>query len=409
MERARFVRAFFWSFYMFFSNLLRRQTPKRRISAYYFVQAMSVGAVNAFAGIWFASIGITTSQIGFIFAVPVVFMIFVGVLVGRIADRADDWRDVIVTGAILSGLIPLGLIFADHFWSVLLVWTLAVSAQMATLPVIDAATLRMSRRLGFDFGNFYAWKTIGYLSVIVISGAVLARLGPSAFLPLFLGLSLLRGVASVSLPPFREARKADTQITLRGGFRKTVKPWFLLPLIAWSLVHCTHFVLSGFLGLLWREQGFSTVTIGLLIGVSGLAETAMFVAFKRLPKSISARLLILISCLTAILRWLILSTTPEIALLVFAQTLHATTYALGFLACTNFIANWTDDSVAAEAQSLFTVLQFGMAIFALISFGWLAEAFGAAAFIAAAVLAILAGTITGLSLWIRPARPDHRN
>jgi hypothetical protein len=67
-------------------------SPELRVTTYYFVQAMSVGAVNAFAGIWLSSVGISAEQIGFIFAVPIFVVLIINVPVGRVADRARDWR-----------------------------------------------------------------------------------------------------------------------------------------------------------------------------------------------------------------------------------------------------------------------------------------------------------------------------
>jgi PPP family 3-phenylpropionic acid transporter len=90
----------------------------RRVAVYYFLQAMSVGAVNAFAGIWLAFKGIGPEQIGVIFAVPLGLILLIGVWVGRMADRAMDWRQVIVIGALASAVAPVGLFFDLEFMKV---------------------------------------------------------------------------------------------------------------------------------------------------------------------------------------------------------------------------------------------------------------------------------------------------
>ena len=45
-------------------------------------------------------------------ALPVLIMLGLNLFVGRLADRAADWRQVIVAGALLSAAIPFGLFFA---------------------------------------------------------------------------------------------------------------------------------------------------------------------------------------------------------------------------------------------------------------------------------------------------------
>ena len=379
------------------ASVMTAVTPERRVTAYYFVQAMSVGAVNGFAGIWLSSKGLSAGQIGIINAAPVALVLLISLTVGRLADQADDWRRTIVIGAVLSGVIPIGLLVANGFWVIALVWTLAVTAQMVVLPVTDAAAIRMSQWRGGDFGALYAWKTIGYLGVIFAAGFLLERFGVAAFLPLFIALGLLRSVASFGLPRFRAPADGRAPRQGTGRLLQVMRPWFLLPLAAWSLVHSTHFVLNGFLGLLWAEQGIPADTIGLLIGLSGITETAMFFAFKRYVGRFSARRLILVSCLVAVVRWVGLAVAPGVPVLVVLQMLHAFTYALGFLACTHFIAKSTSEDIAAEAQSFFVVIELVAAIAAVTAFGWLADVWGARAFYLPAVLAVLGAGLVGIS------------
>ncbi len=369
-------------------NTAAWRTPKRRVTIYYFFQAMSVGVVNSFAGIWFASQDIREEQIGLITAAPLVVILAIGVLVGRLADRAPDWRQVIVWGGIASGLAALPLFFATGFWSILFIWTLAVTMQMAVLPIIDAASIRLGRRTGFDFSPLYAWKTIGYMLTILVAGFIVARFGISAFLPMFVGLTLVRTATAFTLPRFREPKGVASSNTASASLRDVLHPWFLFPLAGWSLVHSTHFVLNGFLGLLWHDQGISESMIGLLIAIGSIAELAMFVGFKHFTARISPQTLIFISCVVAVVRWTAFAFSPPISVLFALQLLQAVTYALGFLACTHFIADLSDEAIAAQAQSLFGAMQSGVAILALVAFGWLAGQFGVYAFLASAGLAV---------------------
>jgi MFS transporter, PPP family, 3-phenylpropionic acid transporter len=380
---------------------ISRLSSRNRVSIYYSVQAMSVGVVNAFAGIWFVSKGIGPEEIGFITAAPLTAILLVGVLVGRMADQAPDWRQIIVYGALASGLVPIVLIFANGFWGILIVWTLAVTTQMAILPVVDAASIRLARRLEFDFSQLYAWKTVGYMATIFIAGFIIAEFGVSAFLPLFIMLSLLRAVVAFGLPKFRGALQAPKASLEAHNLIDLLKPWFLFPLLGWGLVHSTHFVLNGFLGLLWHAQGISESTIGLLIVFGSIAEIAMFLGFQRYFSRFPTRALILASCVVATLRWAALAFSPTVPILFGLQQLQAATYALGFLACTNFIADRANEDIAAQAQSFFGILQSGVAIFALISFGWLAANFGALAFLASAGLAALGALLVVVSMTIK--------
>jgi len=376
----------------------QRVSPELRVGTFYFTQFMTGGAATVFAGIWFSGKGLSSEQIGVINAAPVLAMLAVNLAVGRIADRADDWRQVIMAGSLAAGVIPFGLFFVSGFWGILVFWALAAMALMAVTPVADAAAMRMNRRRGTDFGAIRAWGTIGYMSVILATGYLVVWFGGEIFLPLFVGLALLRGVAALGLPKFRVPREERAPSTGATHLLQVMKPWFLLPLLGWAMVFATHLILNAFQSLLWKQQGISEDVIGALIALGALSETAMFFASKRFAGRFSARNLILLSAAVSVARWVAMSFSPGVEILFGLQLLHSVTYALGFLGCMHFIANWTSEDIAAEAQSFSVVLQQGMAVLAFTAFGWLAGSWGAQAYLASAAFAALGGLLVWVSL-----------
>ncbi len=380
---------------------LNRLSPELRTAAFYSVIFASGGAANGFAGIWFSSQGITAGQIGIINAAPVAVMLVMNLVVGRLADRAGDWRTVIVAGAILTGVFPLGLFFFGGFPGALVFWTLTAVAQASIVPVADAALMRITRRRGTDFGSIRAWGTVGYIFVIFASGYIVGWAGIGIFLPLFAGLSMLRGVLSLGLPRFRAPTAEAAIRTGATRLRAAMKPAFLLPLTGAAVIYSTVGILNGFQGLLWRQQGLPDSMIGALIALGAVSEAAMFFGFRRLSTRFSPTVLILVSGLTAVFRWAAFGFSPGIALLVPLQLLHSTSYALGFLGGVNLVANATSEDIASEAQSFFVFLQQVMSVMALTAFGWLAGAYGAHAYFASAAFAavgcglVIAGMRTG--------------
>ena len=129
-----------------------RFSPERRISLYYFTQYMNGGTASVYAGIWFAGQGFSSEQIGTLYAIPVLAVLMLNLIVGRLADRAGDWRQSIIIGTTAAGIIPFGLFVSHGFWLILVVWTLGSVAQSVVQPVMDAATMRLSLRRGSDFG-----------------------------------------------------------------------------------------------------------------------------------------------------------------------------------------------------------------------------------------------------------------
>ncbi|MBN9309397.1 MFS transporter [Devosia sp.] len=386
-----------------------RVSPELRATIFYFVQYMAGAVVSVYGGIWFAAQGLTSEEIGILNAFPVLVILVLNMLVGRIADRASDWRQVIVFGSVLSGIVPLALFFVHGFWGILAVWTLLSLPAGLVGPVVDAATLRMTNRRGSQFGPIRAWGTVGYMVMLVLSGFIIAALGGGIFLPLFVGLCLVRTVASFGLPRFRgEKGEASVAPPSTGArhLRDVLKPFFVLPLVGFSMVYSTHIVLNAFQGLLWKEQGFSEDVIGPLLAVGALAEAGLMFIFGRFANRFPARSLILASAIVAVFRWACMAFEPGIIPLIPLQALNAITFALGYMGCLHFIANWTSDDIAAETQGFFQVLLLGMSVIALLAFGWLTGLMGAKAYLVAAVFAGLGGVLIWLSLAMQsPKQP----
>lgn len=375
-------------------------TPELRATAYYAAFFTTSGATTTYAGIWFKDQGLVESEIGLIGSLPVFIMLVLNLVVGRLADKAEDWRQVIVIGAVLGGVIPLGLFFAHGFLPVLLLWTLASIPLSAIGPVQDAATLRMTRRNGTDFGVIRAWGTVGYMVAIVVTGQIVTWFGGGVFLPFFVGLAIVRGLIALGLPNFRAPKEERTLAQVAGAsrMRDVMKPWFLLPLVGWSMVFATHLILNSFQALLWKEQGIPDFTIALLIGLGAAAEATMMFVFRRFAGRLPARPLILASALVSVLRWAAMGLAPGVPVLVPLQLLHSVTFALGYLGCVHFIANWTSEEIAAEAQSFFQVLQQAMAVIAVTAFGWLAGIAGVHAYFASAAFAGVGAVLIFVSM-----------
>lgn len=271
----------------------------------------------------------------------------------------------------------------------------------ATGPVADAAAMRMTRRNGTDYGAIRAWATVGYMVLNVATGFLAMWFGSSVFVPLFVGLSLLRALAALQLPKFRAPEHQASVIeagTQAGRLRAVMKPWFVLPLVSVAMVYATHLLLTTFGAPLWKAQGIPEGAIGIMIALGSFAEAAMFFVWKRFNRKVSARTMILVSALVTVVRWIAMAFSPPLAVLVVLQLLHSATFALGFLGAIHFIANWTSEDIAAEAQSFLTVLQQAFSVVALLGFGWIVAVIGPNAYFVAAAFALIGAGCVWLSL-----------
>ncbi len=396
------------------SVLSRFDTPEARASLYQFTVYLPGAVASVYLGIWLSQHGIPADQIGIINALPMLGLLLLNMIIGRIADRADDWRTAIIVISLLSALAPIGLYFTSEFWGILLIWALTGMSNGLVAPIIDAATVRMTRRNGTDFGAVRAWATIGYIVGAAGIGALLTVVGSGAFISLYLGMTVLRAVIGFLLPRFRapaqEATLADVPQapTERPKLRDSLKLWFVLPLLAFALVNSNNAVIGSFGALLWHQQGVSDHLLGPLLGIAATGEAALMFAWRRFGGRVTARNMILAAAAAGLLRFTILAFAPPVEVIFVVQLLHAFSFGMGYFGVVHFIANWTHETNAAEAQGFANMLNQGAAMVTLILFGWLIEWFGAGAFFWSTVTCSVAIVCVLVSLRLKPPKDALR-
>jgi LacY proton/sugar symporter. len=387
----------------------RMASPAARTGVYYATLFMTGAVSNPFLPIWLTEKGIDPAQIGIINAAPIFAMIAINLVVGRIADRASDWRTVIVVGSIAAAIPPFFLLVMDGYLPIIIIWTLLIVPFQAIAPVVDAAAYRMARRNNYDFGAIRVWGTIGFVAMTLIAGLVLDWHGAVAFVPLLIAVSLARAALSLQLPLFRGGEEhvrptypIDAPISPLVAVRmgELWKPWFILTLIGASFLHGSHMMQMGFGALIWSEAGLPGWVIGILWAVAPTAEILAMFYFERITRRFAARHLILLGCVCGAIRWWGFGLEPNMWVLMALQTLHLATVGLTFLGITNFIANWTSEDIAAEAQSFFVMIRQVVTVITLVGFGYLAGAFGAGAYFVAALLAAIGAVMVFASLML---------
>jgi MFS transporter, PPP family, 3-phenylpropionic acid transporter len=393
------------------SVLSRLDTPELRASIYQFTVYLPGGVASVFLGIWLSERGIPADQIGVINALPTLALLLLNIIVGRVADKADDWRTALIVLSILSALAPLPLYFVSEFWGILLVWALCGTSNGLVAPVIDAATVRMTRRNGTDFGVIRAWATVGYIVGAGGLGLFLNTLGSGAFVTLYVAMVVARAFLAFLLPRFRApapqvtlADAAPEAVAAPSKLRDAVHPWFVLPLLAFALVNSSNSIIGGFGALLWHENGIPNYFLGPLLGFAAVGEAALMFAWRRFGGKVTARNMILVGAVAGLIRFTIMAFNPPVEVLFMTQLLHAFSFGMGYFGVVHFIANWTNEANAAEAQGFANMLNMATAMAALVIFGVLVEFFGAYAFFYSTLTCLLAVGCVVLSLRLRPPK-----
>ncbi len=392
------------------SAISRLDSPELRASIYQFTVYIPGGVASVFFGIWLSEHGLPADQIGVINALPTLCLLLLNIIVGRIADRADDWRTALIVISLASALAPFPLYFVSEFWGILLVWALCATSNGLVAPVIDAATVRMTRRNGTDFGAVRAWATVGYVFAAAGIGLLLNVLGSGAFVTLYVITVVARAALAYLLPRFRAPAPKLTLANApgiaepRSRLKDSLQPWFVLPLLAFALVNSSNAVIGSFGALLWHENGVPSYFLGPLLGIAAVGEAILMFAWRRFGGRVTARNMILAAAMAGLLRFTVMAFNPPVEVLFLTQTLHAFSFGMGYFGVVHFIANWTNEANAAEAQGFANMLNMGAAMLALIVFGILFEHFGSYAFFYSTITASAAIGCVLVSLRLKPPK-----
>jgi PPP family 3-phenylpropionic acid transporter len=274
----------------------------------------------------------------------------------------------------------------------------------------------MARRVGADFAMIRVWGSIGFVVATIAAGVIVDVYGLEMFLPLLAAVGVIRALVSLRLPLFKapalqaaaatRRRRRSPLVATRA--REIWRPWFILPLAGVALVHGSHMMQMAFGALIWQRAGVPEWIIGPLWAVGPAGEVFVMLAFARLARRFSARHLILAASLVTILRWIGFAMEPPIWGLFVLQAMNMASFGLSYLGIVNFIANWTSEGIAAEAQSTFQAMRQVVTVAALTMFGVLMAQFGSAAFYGAAIMAALGAMLTVVSLFLMPVRHEQR-
>ena len=259
-------------------------------------------------GLWLKSADITDFQVGFILACPSFVMVATTVFIGRLADRAKDWRTaIIICNWVIVVLIGF-LMLASGFVQILEVWTLWGLAGLAKFPILDAAAVRMARHRNIEFHKMRAYGSFGFVVGTLLAGYYFEKVGVEKLTVVLLLLSVLRALTSHALPYFRQGIEepgkppsvtGSSTLGTNDSTRVHKKLWFLLVLMGSALLHASHAYYYTFSAILWSDVGYSKTIIALLWSIGVICEIVLMWKFATFQDKFSARVLLIMAALSS--------------------------------------------------------------------------------------------------------------
>jgi len=258
-------------------------------------------------------------------------------------------------------------LFAAGFWvGEQWMWLLTVMIGFnlffsPLVPLSDALAATWTQQIGLAYGPVRLWGSLAFVISSALTGVLVSAWSSNAILML-LSTGVISMLAGMMLTPVTQPQGHERQGPAGGGWQE----WraLLRENAVWRFMLCVtllqgaHAAYYGFSAIWWQESGYSASTVGYLWSLGVVAEIVVFAMSNRLFRRWSARDLLLLSGICALIRWGLMGATTALPLLIVAQILHCGSFTVCHLAAMRFIAARQGAEVI-RLQSLYSALAMG--------------------------------------------------
>ncbi|NIE70890.1 3-phenylpropionate MFS transporter [Pantoea sp. ICBG 1758] len=326
----------------------------------YFTYFFCYGIYLPFWSVWLQGSGLDAEKIGLLLGCGMVAR-FAGSLL--IASQVKNPAQLIVALrllALLTALFALGFWFGGQW-----LWLLLVMAGFnlffsPLVPLSDALAATWTRQIGLAYGPVRLWGSLAFVISSALTGMLVSAYSYQAVL-LLLSLGVVAMLSGMLLPP-QTRPQGEARQGASGGWAawrdllREKSVWRFM--ICVTLLQGAHAAYYSFSAIWWQQAGYSASVVGYLWSLGVVAEIVVFALSNRLFRRWSARDLLLLSGVCALLRWTLLGATTALPLLVVAQILHCGSFTICHLAAMRFIAARKGTEVI-RLQSLYSALAMG--------------------------------------------------
>lgn len=337
---------------------MAQAVPYWRLSAFYFFYFALLGTWLPYWSLYLKSLGYSSGEIGILSALVMVTKVLAPNLWGYLADRYDCRTRIIRLGALLAVIAFGGVYFRQDFY-----WLAAVVVGYsffwnAVLSQFDVLTLSHLSGQHGRYSLIRLWGSIGFIAAVLAVGAWLDH-HPIVNL-LYIITALLSAIWLGSLLVAENPEGLTRGDRSPGSLMRILKQPAVIAFFATSfLLQFSHGPYYTFFSIHLEAQGYSKSATGMLWSLGVFAEVLLFMGMHRLLERFSLRQILIASlALTALRWWLIAEFVESVAILVFAQCLHAASFGSAHAAAVETIRRFFT-AHHGQGMALYSGLSFG--------------------------------------------------
>ncbi|NNU79624.1 MFS transporter [Halovulum dunhuangense] len=329
-------------------------------AAFYAAMFGAIGVHLPFWPVWLEDWGLSTGEVGFYLSLGVASRVVAGLGFPVLADRLGQRRLTMVGLCLISAVLFL-LHLGIGGKPALLAATVATGALLSgIMPLGEALGAGAARHHGFSYALPRAVGSVAFLVTNIAVGWLIERHGANAGLWWLVACLLLAAALGRGHPGGGTLGDARPP-----GFREIgallIEPTFALFTLASALVLSSHAVYYVYGSVHWRSLGLDEATIGALWAFSVAVEVlVMTILGPRLMTRLGPIHALAIAAVGGMIRWGAMMFDPGVGWLWALQMLHSASFVAGHLGAIAFIAAAVPERFGGSAQGAFMGLGGGV-------------------------------------------------
>ncbi len=375
--------------------------------SFFFLYFAYVGLVSPYASLFFLDRGFNVIEIAVLMSMLQITRIVGPFSWGWLSDYLSNRVGIIRFCACLAALVFVCIFFLNSYMA-FFVWMFVLHTILSSLmPLGESATVHaLFKDNSFDkrYGRLRLWGSIGFIAMVLVAGELFQRKGIELY-PIvgMIVLSLLALITFLLHEPKMERRKMVKGELLVVLFNPDVR-WFLLSGFFMIFAHAALYV---FYSLYLSNLGYNKFQIGLFWALGVFAEVIFFYFQSKVLSRLDAEVVLQASFGVGVVRFALIALYPVTPVLIFAQILHAGTFAAHHSAGTKLLQRWFTGPLQARGQALMATISYGLGgTLGGLCAGWIWDAFQPRDVF---VMSALACGLAGMAIQkLRPRRyPSH--
>lgn len=313
-----------------------------------------------FLPLYFGLKGYSSAQIGVLMMFGPFVAIFSQPLWGYLSDRYRKMKLIMFLLWICTILSSIGIFATDGYgWSFLFM-LLLFFFMLSSVPLLDSVSIAVSMQAGRSYGSVRMWGSLGYTSMAMTAGTVLAALGGLENIPLlYWSVWALPLVLLLFLKD--DDKGGGGRITI-GALASVLKNgpflWFLLLVF---LLMIPHRMNDGLLVLYLKDLGAADSMAGWAWALAALSEVPTFALLGRYMHRFHELALLGIVAVLYTIRWILYALITDPALLMALQLTHSVTFAVFWIVSVQYAVRLVPEQMRSTGQAMLAAVFLGLA------------------------------------------------